>query len=393
MNSTNSSKAILFVSTLDISSEVAWGGSEILWSRTALRMTQQGYAVWIAIKHRPKEAPAIGELQAAGCKVIRLGAPGPLPPKASLPRRTRRWLKRKLTPQPESIKDEVAALRQSNPALVVISQGTCVEGLSWMMKCRDAQIPYVVISHAAHDNLVYSDGFADQLEPGITGALRAFFVSEQNLRKVEDFLALKLTNAEVVRNPFNVRYDVKLPWPKENGTFRLAQVARLEPPSKGQDILFHVLKQPKWKARNILVQLYGSGALERHVKRLSDYLCLVNVAFCGVTNDIEAVWCDNHALILPSRSEGLPITLVEAMLCSRPAIVTNVGGNAEVVVDGVTGFIAAAPAVELLDEAMERAWQKRDRWQEMGEAAASHIRKLIPADPVGEFVKCLEQLL
>ena len=37
----------------------------------------------------------------------------------------------------------------------------------------------------------------------------------------------------------------------------------------------------------------------------------------------------NHLLVLPSRAEGTPIALVEAMICARPAVVTDVGGNVE----------------------------------------------------------------
>ena len=57
--------------------------------------------------------------------------------------------------------------------------------------------------------------------------------------------------------------------------------------------------------------------------------------------------------MLPSRFEGLPLALVEAMLCPRPAVVTNVAGNTEVIEDGETGFVAAAPTAGHLDEAME----------------------------------------
>ena len=73
------------------------------------------------------------------------------------------------------------------------------------------------------------------------------------------------------------------------------------------------------------------------------------------------------------------------MLCGRTAIVTNVGGNAEVVDDHVTGFLAAAPTEADFDEALEKAWERRDEWRAMGSLAASRIRELVPADPAAEF--------
>jgi hypothetical protein len=66
---------------------------------------------------------------------------------------------------------------------------------------------------------------------------------------------------------------------------------------------------------------------------------------------------------------------VEAMLCGRTGIVTYVGGSLEPTHDGVNGILAKAPTVELLDEAMNRAWMARDQLRVMGERAASDVRK------------------
>jgi len=72
--------------------------------------------------------------------------------------------------------------------------------------------------------------------------------------------------------------------------------------------------------------------------------------------------------------------------------VTDVGGNAEVVDDGITGYLAAAPTEDALDEAMERAWSERHRWREVGAAAAARIRTLIPREPESCFATRLVEL-
>ena len=81
------------------------------------------------------------------------------------------------------------------------------------------------------------------------------------------------------------------------------------------------------------------------------------------------------------------------MLCGRPALVTDVAGNGEVVTDGITGFLAESPTVQALGRAMERMWERRGELQQMGDAASSRIRELVPRDPVAVFASKLRALI
>jgi hypothetical protein len=70
---------------------------------------------------------------------------------------------------------------------------------------------------------------------------------------------------------------------------------------------------------------------------------------------------------------------------------TDVGGNSEIIEDGVTGFLAKAPTVESMAEALERGWARRAGFEEIGLAAAKSIRKIVPADPVAIFSRKLQE--
>jgi glycosyltransferase involved in cell wall biosynthesis len=172
----------------------------------------------------------------------------------------------------------------------------------------------------------------------------------------------------------------------------LACVARLDPVAKGQDLLLRILAQEKWKRRNLRVSFYGTGRCERNLRTLAVRFDLTAVDFVGHVGDVEKIWAENQALVLPSRYEGTPLAIVEAMLCSRMAIVTDVAGNSELVEHGVSGFVARAPSVSLLDEAIEEAWERRSEWQKMGSAARERITSLVPTDPVGHFCDRLVEL-
>jgi glycosyltransferase involved in cell wall biosynthesis len=146
--------------------------------------------------------------------------------------------------------------------------------------------------------------------------------------------------------------------------------------------------------RDIEVTFFGEGTDKQALVEMARLLDVQNIEFAGHVQDIIAgVWKDFHALALPSRSEGLPLALVEAMLCGRLAIVTNAGGSAEIVEDNITGFIANAPTAEAFDEALERAWTRRQEWEQIGNRAAESIRKIVPFDPAAQFANMLLQIV
>lgn len=284
-------------------------------------------------------------------------------------------------------------LDRFRPDLAVISQACNNDGLYWMEACVARNIPYVTIAQSGSEHYWYGDALNQRLAAAYAQAKQCYFVSQRTLDLTVKQIAIHLPQAEIVRNPFNVAYTAAPSWKPTDEGFRLACVGRINPVSKGQDILFEVLRSPKWKNRPLTVTLFGSGEHTETLKRLQQLWELHNVEFAPFTTNIEEIWATHHGLILPSRYEGLPLVIVEAMLCGRTCIVTDVAGNAELLEDGVNGFVAKAPTPALLDEALERAWQQRESWYEMGKAAAQSVRAVIPPDPIAVFAQRLEALL
>ena len=360
---------VAFISTLD---HLPWGGSEELWMRAALRLREQKVDVHVSVQWWPQPVAAIMQLERAGCRI-------------HFRRRPTMWARLSRRNQATH---QCNWLGREAPDLVVISQGGHYDGLSWMRECHRRDLPYTTIVQNAPEFHWPADSVLLELEHLYRASQRNFFVSQGNIELVSRQVGRSIANAVVVRNPFNVSYNAAPAWP-QGEELRLACVAQLTPVHKGQDLLFEVLHLPKWKERPLRVSLWGEGGNKRTLETLRETYGLTGVTFNGFAYDIEAVWREHHAMILPSRCEGTPLAVVEAMLCGRPCIVTAVAGNAEVVEDNDTGFIAAAPTPALLDEAMERAWEKRALWSEMGERAARRIRELVPPDPVGVFTNQL----
>jgi glycosyltransferase involved in cell wall biosynthesis len=212
---------------------------------------------------------------------------------------------------------------------------------------------------------------------------------------VEKQIGCQLRNAEIVRNPFGVAFNDSPPWtPLGRGNeIRLACVGRIDPSAKGQDLLLEVLAKLIWRNRQWSLTFYGNGKCQQILERMVRSFNLTeHVKFAGHV-PVQEIWKTDHVLVMPSRYEGLPIAVVEAMLCARPVVATDVGGNAEVIEDGVTGFIAESPTTASLARALERCWAERTGLEQMGLAGARRIRQLVPPDPAGDFANKLVELV
>jgi glycosyltransferase involved in cell wall biosynthesis len=370
-----------------VSSNLTWGGSEQLWCEAAERLARRGHRVITAKPNASADGTRSRFLRDAGVPLRELSwPPVPGPVEAFLQRLSR----------PLSILRQIAGLRLAllgrRPDLVVISQGGNYDAVLLVSLCRRLKMPYVLISQKATDLYWPPDVIVPRMRDAFAGALVPFFVSTHNLRLTEEQIGAALPRARVVRNPFYVSWKRRADWPTEDGAFRFACVGRLHPGEKGQDLLLRVLAMEKWRSRPLTVTFFGGGPHGAGLKAMAAHARLDNVKFAGFVDDIDSIWGEHHGLILPSRCEGLPLVLVEALLSGRVAIVTDIAGNHEVVRDEETGFLAATPTEASLDDAMERAWQRRDEWRTIGARAAEEIRKLVPEDPAGDFATMLETI-
>lgn len=365
---------IAFISTLE---STAWGGSEELWFHAAQHLIGRGHTVGASVHWWPQLPGQIQTLQQSHCHLVRrqhktrlnaiLGS--------RFASRHEKWLDR------------------FRPDVAVISLDGHGRGLAWMNACARRSIPYLVVVHAVTEHYWPDDQTGPALARAYQNAQAVSFVSNRNKELVCAQLGQEFPNSGIVRNPFSVAYDAAPEWPQQTDSFHLACVGRLDPAVKGHDILFEVLRQPKWRERPLHVTLYGSGAHEQTLRSLKAKYQLDKVSFGGFIHDVESIWKTHHGLILSSRVEGLPIVIVEAMLCGRLCIVTDIAGNAELLNDGTSGFVAAAPKAELLDAAMERAWEHRNQWQQMGKQAALDVRRHIPGNPIEVFATAIEHHL
>jgi len=99
------------------------------------------------------------------------------------------------------------------------------------------------------------------------------------------------------------------------------------------------------------------------------------VILTGVRMDVPEILAITDVFVLPSLWEGLSIVLLEAMAAGVPVVVTDVGSNAEVVEDGVSGFVVPPKNPSLLAQRIQELLTNPQRAAEMAEAARRRINE------------------
>ena len=361
-----------------------WGGSETLWSRAARRLLSDGDQVAINFPRWPDLATPLAELRSEGAELFlraRTGSTSKLGPIQPLLER----FKRKTS--------DADWLRDTAPRLLLITLGYHLDPIPLVNECQRLGIPYVIQLQCASANRFVPAERVATLRNAYESAARVLVVSEENLEKVEANLGVRLSNAELIANPFGVPWETPFQWPISEQR-SLACVGRIHFASKGQDLLVHVLKQPRWRDRSLEITLYGQDQGDR--ARLESLIAAHGLErqlkLGGYQSDLNALWQAHHGLILPSRFEGAALVVVEAMLAHRMVVATDTGRNREWIDDGRNGFLAPGATTIELDAALERAWTARDQWRELGRQAGIDIRDRFPQHPVEDFTTRLREL-
>lgn len=109
---------------------------------------------------------------------------------------------------------------------------------------------------------------------------------------------------------------------------------------KGIDVLlqaWHLVNKQAPQARLIIV---GKGSLQGQLERMAEVLGIADsVEFTGLRSDIPDLLHRSGLAVLPSRWEGMPNAVLEAMACGLPCVATRASGSEDIIVHGVNGLL------------------------------------------------------
>lgn len=400
---------LVFISTLF---NPPWGGSEALWSSAALRALEGGHKVSVFISEREKLEPLLERLKRAGAR-LHFWKPK-YEPLNFFQRVAKKLLGRKL-PQWEWWH---ANLPQDADAICVSQGGVCCalkfHGL--VEAVASSGSPYVLLARCDTGIEFFNDETRSQLKSLIENAAAFVAASQSTIDQVKLYLPSKLPNAQVLHSPL-ADYAAAEPPIADGGEIMadsatgakaldarrstldskapevlMACVGRLHVSDKGQHLLLACLAEKTWRSRPFRLSFFGEGPDRKYLEELVEFYGLgEKVCFAGHTSNVAGIWQRAHLAVQPSFVEGAPQSLLEAMLCRRPCVATAVSGIPEWVEEGKTGFLAEAPTVYHLRLALERAWENRPRWAEMGEAARAACLAKRDPDPAGTLLALLRK--
>lgn len=371
----NQQKHIAIVSTIVDD----WGGCEELWALSTPYLQKEGFSITVLKEHVNLKHKRIAQLKEANVSFFELN------------KTLHRIFKLFVTAYFRLFKPATnfqfhrfeKYLKRQKPQLVIISQAINFDGLSYGNICLKQQVEFVIVSQKAVEFYWPPKNERANMIHVFQHAKKCFFVSHHNKNLTEEQFGFRFSNSEIISNPNKLSKTI-LPYPSTSFGFKLALIGRLFIIDKGQDILFRILAKEKWKQRNLQVSLIGSGPDEEGLKAMANLLDIKNVAFLGFQEDIQQIWLEHHALVLPSRSEGMPLVILEAMAAGRTLIATKAGGTMEIVEDEVTGFIGDATESGF-EQTLEKAWENRHRWESIGIEASNYLKNQIISNAEIDF--------
>ena len=145
---------------------------------------------------------------------------------------------------------------------------------------------------------------------------------------------------------------------------------------KGYDLLLQAVSRIKDASPPFRVYLYGFGPEENRLKRMADDLQIKNfVEFCGFTDNLAEVFDRMDFLVLSSRSEGMPVVVLEAWARRLGVVATAVGGVPDLIESNKTGVLMQPQSVADLVEKLNWAIENRSQLAQFGRAGYDLVKE------------------
>jgi glycosyltransferase involved in cell wall biosynthesis len=265
-------------------------------------------------------------------------------------------------------------LKEFNPDLVT-SHSSKAGFLGRLISCR-LKIPVIFTAHG----WAFTDGKSSMsrsifriLEKAVVPITdKIIAVSDYDRKLGIEELSLSDEKILTIHNGMNDIPAELMSTQDTSGPVNVVMVARFDHQKDQAELI-----RAAHKIENIHLHFVGDGHLRANAEKLADSLGMSNkITFWGELSNVEDILAKSQVFALISNWEGFPCSTLEAMRAGLPTIVSDVGGSAEAIVDGVTGFVVDKGDIESLHEILEDVVSDHEKRKKMGEAARRRFMKL-----------------
>jgi glycosyltransferase involved in cell wall biosynthesis len=153
-------------------------------------------------------------------------------------------------------------------------------------------------------------------------------------------------------------------------------------PEKNHDVFFEAIAKVKTEINSLKVVVVGDGPTEENCRSYCRNNGLDNIVlFVGRKNDVRKyIAVMDVACLVPGSNEGFSNSILEKMSMGKPMIVTDVGGNAESVVDGDNGIVIPPLDSQKLADAILHLYKNPSIRKEMGRQSRKRVEKFFALD-------------
>lgn len=265
-------------------------------------------------------------------------------------------------------------IRQVKPDVIVNANATTV---SWILPFLFRKIPKIVELHFSYDGLILMNKELygkNRLKAFVNNSVRRIFYPLYTrcvLLTDIDEKKWNFNNSCVIPNFTNMSISRCSQLNKK----RVICVGRLDY-VKNIDLLirswsFVVKKHPDW-----CLDVWGDGSLKSNLQMLINDQKLGDRVFLkGLSSSLKDVYPDYSIFVLPSRYEGFPLVLVEAMQYGLPCVGFDISGNRAIIKDGENGIIVNDRTPQDLASALSSLIESPSILKNMSDCAKKSIEK------------------
>lgn len=209
-------------------------------------------------------------------------------------------------------------------------------------------------------------------------------------QKVKDSLISNGVNRDyiqVIYNGINLEEEIavknlKIEYGLKNEDFCIGVIARLTE-QKGIKYLLEAFKNININHKDIYLFIIGDGELKEEINNyIINNDLSKNIILTGTRTDVMNIISSLDCYVLPSIYEGFPVTNLEIMCNERIVIATDVGGNNEVIEDGVNGFLIEAKSSDAIQKKIEYILENKEKLEKMNKNARKTIEDKFNIDDI-----------